>query len=91
LLLLTSHEKRSAALIIYNPLQSTLNHEQAEFAASFLLVIFLVYYSTLKMEAMCSSETSVNFYQATRHRIPEDTSVHSHRCENLKYKITGSI
>jgi hypothetical protein len=29
LLLLTSHEEKSAALIIYNTLQSTLKHEQA--------------------------------------------------------------
>jgi hypothetical protein len=35
-------------------------------------VSFLVYFSTLNMEAICSSETSVNFQQTTRHFIPED-------------------
>jgi hypothetical protein len=30
----------------------------------------LAYISTLKMEALCYSEKSINFYQATRRRIP---------------------
>jgi hypothetical protein len=34
-------------------------------------------YSTLNMEAICSSPTSINFYQNTRCHIPE-SSVHSH-------------
>jgi hypothetical protein len=38
---------------------------------------------TLKKEALSSSETS-NFTRATRRNIPEDTSLHSHRSENLK-------
>jgi hypothetical protein len=36
------------------------------------------------MEATCSSETSVDFQQATRRYIPEDTILQNHRCENLK-------
>jgi hypothetical protein len=32
---------------------------------------------TLMMEAVSSSETSLNFYQTTRRNIPEDISLHS--------------
>jgi hypothetical protein len=39
---------------------------------------------TLKMEAICSSETLVNTQRTTRHYIPEDCTLHNHRCENLK-------
>jgi hypothetical protein len=43
---------------------------------------------TLKMEAICSSETSVATQQTTRRHIPEDDTHHNHRCENLKsYKV----
>jgi hypothetical protein len=37
-----------------------------------MLVVYLAYFSTLKMEAERSSETSVNFCQTIRRRIPED-------------------
>jgi hypothetical protein len=40
--------------------------------------------STLKMEATCSRETSVDFRLTTRHYIPEHRTLHNHRCENLK-------
>jgi hypothetical protein len=41
------------------------------------------------MEAIRSSETSVNTISTLRH-IPEDDSLHSHRRENLKsYKSKG--
>jgi hypothetical protein len=36
-----------------------------------------------KMEATCSSETSVDFQQTTRRYSPEDRTHHNHRCENL--------
>jgi hypothetical protein len=36
-----------------------------EFATCFTQVSFLVYWSTLKTEATCSSETSVNFHWTT--------------------------
>jgi hypothetical protein len=37
------------------------------------------------MEAARTSETSVNFYQTTRHNTPEDGShLHTRRRENLK-------
>jgi hypothetical protein len=40
-----------------------------------LLVSFSAYSSTLKMEAICSSETSVDFQRTTRRYIPEDGTV----------------
>jgi hypothetical protein len=40
-------------------------------------------YSTLKMEATRSSETSVYNKPTWRH-VPEDDIVHNHRRENLK-------
>jgi hypothetical protein len=39
--------------------------------------------STLKMEAIHSSETSVNTISTRRH-VPEDCFLNSYRCEDLK-------
>jgi hypothetical protein len=50
-------------------------------AACILLVAFLAYFSTLKMDAIFSSEMSVNFYYTTGRHIPEDSILHSHRPE----------
>jgi hypothetical protein len=36
---------------------------------------------------VCSSETSFDFQWITRRYIPEDTSLHTHRCDNLKSYI----
>jgi hypothetical protein len=49
-----------------------------------LLVLAEIISSTLKMEAICSSETSVATEQITRRHIPEDDTLHNHSCENLK-------
>jgi hypothetical protein len=43
-------------------------------------------FSALKMDAICSSETSVHTRSARRH-IPEDGILHSHRRGNLKSYI----
>jgi hypothetical protein len=49
------------------------------------LLIFAEFISpTLKMEAICSAETSVETQRTTRRHIPEDDTLHNHRCENLK-------
>jgi hypothetical protein len=36
------------------------------------------------MEAIFSSETSVDTQRTTQRYIPEDGTLHNHRCENLK-------
>jgi hypothetical protein len=41
-------------------------------------------FSTLKIEAICSSETSVKSQRTTRRHIPEVDTIHNHRSENLK-------
>jgi hypothetical protein len=51
---------------------------------AYLLVLAETNSSTLKMEAICSSETSVETQQITQHHIPEDVTLHNHHCENLK-------
>jgi hypothetical protein len=38
----------------------------------YLHTSYLAYSSTLKMEAICSPETHVNFYKRPRYYIPED-------------------
>jgi hypothetical protein len=63
-------------------------------AVSFLLLASLppaltlvscsAYFSTLKMEAIRSSETSVDSQRTTWRYIPEDGTVLNYRCENLK-------
>jgi hypothetical protein len=46
-------------------------------------------FSTLKMEAIRPSETSVQSTTSTRRHTPEDGILHSHRRENLRsYLIT---
>jgi hypothetical protein len=57
----------------------------------FTLVSCSVYSSTLKMEATWSSEASVGFQRTSRHYIPEDRTLHNHRCENLKSYISSSV
>jgi hypothetical protein len=52
--------------------------------ATCLLDGLLNYSSTLKMEAIRSSETSGAIQRTTRRHIPEYDTLHNHRCENLK-------
>jgi hypothetical protein len=55
----------------------------------FPLQISYIFSSTLKMEAIRSSETSVNTTY-TRCQIPDDCFLHSHRRESLKSYIMKS-
>jgi hypothetical protein len=41
-------------------------------------------FSILKTEVTFSSETSVDFQRTTKRYIPEDSTLHYYRCENLK-------
>jgi hypothetical protein len=50
-----------------------------------MLVSCLAYFTTLKMEAVYSSEKSVDVHWVTRRYTPEDIIVQSHSWKNLKY------
>jgi hypothetical protein len=54
------------------------------------LVSCSAYSPTQKVEAICSSATSIVFQRTTRRYITEDGTLHSHCCENLKSYIDGS-
>jgi hypothetical protein len=62
-----------------------------------LLLAYLSYFSTLKMEPVSSFDTSFNFYHAIRFQILEHINLHSPSCENLKYhkiyyrQVTGVV
>jgi hypothetical protein len=51
---------------------------------AFTSVSCLAYSSVLKMEVTCSFEITADFQRTTRHYIPEQRTLHNHRCENLK-------
>jgi hypothetical protein len=51
---------------------------------AFTLVSYSAYPSTLKMEAICSSETSADTQRSTWRYTPE---YDNHRCENLKSNL----
>jgi hypothetical protein len=86
------HNLEDFCLLEYNAAQSVekLTDVSEKHVASrlspLLLVSCLAYSPNLKMEATCSSETSVDFQRTTRHYIPEERT-HNHRCENLKSYI----
>jgi hypothetical protein len=42
--------------------------------------------SALKMKALCSSETPMNFHLATRCYVTENSILHSHYCKNHGYR-----
>jgi hypothetical protein len=45
---------------------------------------------TLMIEAVSTSETSVNFYETSQHNISEDNNVHTRRRENPKFYLDGT-
>jgi hypothetical protein len=58
--------------------------------ARFMQISCLAYSVTVKMGATYSSEMSVDFQRTTWRYIPEDRTLHNHRCENLKsYETRG--
>jgi hypothetical protein len=50
-------------------------------------LVFCPAYSNLQTRAIYSSETSVEFHWTTQRYISEDSTLHNHRCENLKSYI----
>jgi hypothetical protein len=55
----------------------------------FMSIYCLAYPSVVKMKAVCSCETSVHFKQNTWRYIPEDRTLHNHRCANFKSDNMG--
>jgi hypothetical protein len=74
--------KQDFNLLWYNSLYFVEIH--AELATCFMFISRFVLSSNLKVEAICSSEASVDFQRTTRRSIPEDRTLHDHRCHNLK-------
>jgi hypothetical protein len=61
------------------------NKHEAGSAAALLHARFLsAYFSRQKMEAICFSETSIDFQRTTRRYVAEYSTVHNHGCENMK-------
>jgi hypothetical protein len=57
-----------------------------------LLTASIIIFIDLMMEAVSTSETSVNFYETTRHNIPEDSHLHAANGQQIirKSKHTGT-
>jgi hypothetical protein len=53
--------------------------------------VIVAYIIRAMMEAVSTSEMSVNFYQATGCNITKDSHLHIHRRENLKSLPSGSV
>jgi hypothetical protein len=74
--------------VLYAVLKLCLKPFKASFEyillATCLLAGLVNYSSTLKMEAIRSSETSGTTLWTTRRHIPEDDTLQNHCCENLK-------
>jgi hypothetical protein len=56
-----------------------------------LTLISCSIYSTLKMEAIYSSETSVDFKVTTRGYIPDDITLHNRRCDHLESYVNTCL
>jgi hypothetical protein len=56
--------------------------------AGFFLGLF---FDTLKMEATCSTETSVDFQGTIRSYIPEDRTLHNDNCGNIKSNALNCV
>jgi hypothetical protein len=60
-----------------------------QFATCFTLASSLAYSSTLKLEAMCSTETSVDFQRTPQCYMIEDRTLHNHFCETVLFFISN--
>jgi hypothetical protein len=60
------------------------------FLPDFTLVSWLVYYSTLKVEAVYYSETSVDFQHITRRYIPEERTLSARSLQKNSRKLNSS-
>jgi hypothetical protein len=49
-------------------------------------VLLVSIITSLMMEVVSTTETSVNLYQITQRNITEDSPIQAGRCENLKYQ-----
>jgi hypothetical protein len=67
-------------LHLQNRISSVTNQDEA---ANKQNSAFIAYSSTLKMEAICSTGTSVDFHRTTWRYIPENRTLHIHLCGNL--------
>jgi hypothetical protein len=66
-------EEHIASIFRVEEMSSVRNHQARRWQVELIS-------STLKMEAICSSETSVETKQTTRRHIPEGDTLHDHRC-----------
>jgi hypothetical protein len=48
---------------------------------------FHLHFRRIRQERHVQQEISVDFQRTTRSYIPENKTLHTHRCENLKYYI----
>jgi hypothetical protein len=51
------------------------------------VTFFIITSLALMMEAASTTETMVNLYQTTQRNNPEDSHLHTHRCENLNLTL----
>jgi hypothetical protein len=61
--------------------KTRLSEISGSYGGEYMMAVFWV---VAPMEAVITSETSVNFYQITRHNNPEDSHLHTRPHENLK-------
>jgi hypothetical protein len=67
-----------------SPFKSQPTFQRSFICTCFKLFSCLAYSSTLKMQGIYSSETSVDFQRFTWRYIPEERTHHTHRCESIK-------
>lgn len=60
-------------------------------AKCFIMITCIAYHSTLMMVAVRFSEISMNFYQATRCYMPEDSNLYSQCYENVKINMVMNL